>query len=66
MRRLIDHLTVNCQVRSPFAQGLSELVNYVNNFDPKPTHDLSLTPIILVGGITPISPITLMALLCFK
>jgi len=35
----IDHLTLNCQVGSPFAQDINE-VNYVNNFNPRPTSDL--------------------------
>jgi len=35
----VDHLTLNCQVRSPFAQASSDQVNYVNNFNPRPTSD---------------------------
>jgi len=34
----IDHLTLNCQVGSPFAQHTNE-VNYVNNFNPMPAND---------------------------
>jgi len=35
----VDHLTVNCQMGSPFAQDISEPVNSVNNFNPIPTND---------------------------
>ena len=34
-----DHLTVNCQVESPFSPDVSEQVKYVNNFNPRPTND---------------------------
>ena len=34
----IDHLTLNYQVGSLFAQDTNE-VNYVNNFNPRPTND---------------------------
>jgi len=34
----IDHLTLNCQVGSPFPQDTNE-VNFVNNFNPRPTND---------------------------
>jgi len=34
----IDHLTLNCQVGSPFAQDTNE-VNHVNNFNMRPTND---------------------------
>jgi len=34
----VDHLTLNCQVGSPFAQDANE-VNYINNFNPRPTND---------------------------
>ena len=34
----IDHLTLNCQVGSPFAQDTNK-VNYVNNFNSRPTND---------------------------
>ena len=34
----IDHLTLNCQVESPFTQDTNE-VNYANNFNPRPTND---------------------------
>ena len=34
----VDHLTLSCQVRSPFAQDANE-VNYVNNFNPRLTSD---------------------------
>jgi len=33
----IEHLTLNCQVGSPFTQETSE-VNYVNKFNPRPTN----------------------------
>ena len=32
----IYHLTLNCQVGSPFAEDIRE-VTYVNNFNPRPT-----------------------------
>jgi len=35
----VDHLTVICQVESPFAPYVSGLVNYVSNFNPRPTND---------------------------
>jgi len=35
----VDHLTMNCQVGSPFAPNASEPVNYVNNFNSRPTID---------------------------
>jgi len=35
----IDHLTVNCQVRNPFAQDASDQVDYVNTYNPRPTND---------------------------
>jgi len=35
----IGHLTENCQDRSPFAQNTSDQVNYVNNFNWRPTND---------------------------
>jgi len=35
----IDHLTEHCQVGSLFAQNTSDQVNYVNNFNPRPTND---------------------------
>jgi len=35
----IDHLIGICQVRSPFAQNTSDQVNYVNDFNPRPTND---------------------------
>jgi len=35
----IGHLTMNCQVRSPFFQDTSDQINYVNNFNPRPTND---------------------------
>jgi len=35
----VYQLTVNCQVRNPFTQDASDSVNYVNNFNPKPTND---------------------------
>jgi len=34
----VDHLTLNCQVGTPFAQDANE-VNYVNNFNSRPTND---------------------------
>jgi len=34
----VDHLTLNFQVGSPFVQDTNE-VNYVNNFNPRPTND---------------------------
>ena len=34
----IEHLTLNCQVGSSFAQDTSE-INYVNNFNPRLTND---------------------------
>ena len=34
----VDHLTLNCQVGSPFAQDTNG-VNYVNNFNQRPTND---------------------------
>jgi len=34
-----DHLTMNYQVRNPFAPSSSDQVAYVNNFQPRPTHD---------------------------
>jgi len=34
----VDHLTLNSQVGSLFAQATNE-VNYVNNFNPTPTND---------------------------
>jgi len=34
----VDHLTLSCQVRSPFAQDANE-VNYVNNFNLRPIND---------------------------
>jgi len=61
-----DHLTVNCQVGSPLALDVSESVNYAKNFNPGLSNDHSLTLIILVQGITVISPIVLMSLLCLK
>jgi len=36
----INHLTENCQVGSPFVQNTSDQVNYVDNFNPRPTNDL--------------------------
>jgi len=38
----VDHLTLNCQVGSPFSQDINE-VNYVKNFNPRPTNDLYST-----------------------
>jgi len=35
---LIEHISLNCQVRSPFSQDPVE-VNYVQNFNPRPTND---------------------------
>jgi len=35
----IDHLTVHYQVGSPFAQDVSDRVNYVNNYHPRLTND---------------------------
>ena len=35
----VDHLTLNCQVGSPFAHDSSGQVNYVNNFNLRPTND---------------------------
>jgi len=35
----VHHLTLNCQVGSRFAKDTNE-VNYVNNFNPRPTNDL--------------------------
>ena len=35
----IDYLTVNFQVRFSFAQDVSEPINYINNFNPRPTND---------------------------
>jgi len=35
----VDHLTVYCQVGSPFTQDVSNQVNYVNNYHPRPTND---------------------------
>jgi len=35
----IDHLTVHCQLGSPFAQDVSDQVNYVNNCHLRPTND---------------------------
>jgi len=37
----IDHLIENYQVRRPFAQNTSDQVNYVNNFNLRPTNDLN-------------------------
>jgi len=34
----VDHLIVNCQVGSPFAQDGGDSVNYVNNFNPRLTN----------------------------
>jgi len=34
----IEHVTLNCQVGSPFSQNLSE-VNYVQNFNPRSAND---------------------------
>jgi len=34
----VDHLTLNFQIGSPFTQGNNE-VNYVHNFNPRPTND---------------------------
>jgi len=34
-----DHFTVHGQVGSPFTQYTSEQVNYMNNYDPRPTND---------------------------
>ena len=36
----VNHLIVTCQVGSPFAPDISESVNYVNNFNSRPTNDL--------------------------
>ena len=35
---LVDHLTMHCQVNSPFAQDLSDQVNYVNNYHHRLTN----------------------------
>ena len=35
----VDHLTVHCQVGSPFAQDVNDQINYVNNYHPRPTND---------------------------
>jgi len=34
----IEHVTLNCQIGCPFAQGPSQ-VNYVQNFNPRTTND---------------------------
>ena len=34
----IEHVTLNCHVGSPFYQDSNE-VNYVQNFNPRPTND---------------------------
>jgi len=34
----LDHVTVNCQVGDPLAPSPSELVAYVNNFQPRPNY----------------------------
>jgi len=34
----IEHITLNCQVRSPFTQDPNE-VNYVQNFNPRSTNN---------------------------
>jgi len=34
----VDQLTLNCQIGSPFAQD-TNVVNYVNNFNPRPNND---------------------------
>jgi len=34
----IEHVTLNCQVGSPFFQDSSE-VNYIQNFNPRPADD---------------------------
>jgi len=40
----INHLTVHCQVSSPFAQDVSDRVNYVNNYNSRPaTYPFSST-----------------------
>ena len=64
----IEHLTLNCQIGSPFAQDTSE-VNYVNNFNLRPTNEWPIFQYLFqVGGITQISLIglTLMLLVCLK
>ena len=38
IRGSIEHVTLNCQVGSPFPQNSSE-VNYVQNFNLRPTND---------------------------
>jgi len=35
----VDHLTVYCQMGSPFAQDISDQVNYVNNYEPRLAND---------------------------
>ena len=50
----IEHVTLNCQVGSPFFQDPND-VNYVQNFNPR----LILVHIILDGRIIRISPIGL-------
>jgi len=34
----IEHISLNCQVRSPFSQDPNE-VNYIQNFNPRSTND---------------------------
>jgi len=34
----VDHVTMHCQVGSPFSQDVSDQVNYVN-YNPRPTND---------------------------
>ena len=54
----IEHVTLNCQVGSPFFQDPNE-VNYVQNFNPRPANDPYSSTYNLVGRIIQISPIGL-------
>ena len=62
----VDHLTVNCQVGSPFALDVSEPVNYVKNFNPRSINDPFSNTYNPGWTNHPISPVGLIALLCIK
>jgi len=62
----VDHLTMNCQVGSLFAQDASDQVNYVTISTLDQPMTLFLILIIRVGGIIPISHIGLTLLTCPK
>jgi len=54
----IEHVTLNCQVRSPFSLDSTE-VNYVQNFNPRPANDHFSSSAIWVGGTIRVSHIGL-------